>query len=118
MLHRIVPFFTNLSPPATPLTFRRLLSHQRQQTKFLLQQRHNSTQATAAATAAATAGGASSGKHFTALERFPNEYTDWTESQKSVREAIAKILDKYTDEYWLKIDRTGEFPAQRSFTFV
>ncbi|KAG4441713.1 hypothetical protein IFR05_002792 [Cadophora sp. M221] len=35
---------------------------------------------------------------------------DLTESQKTVREAIAKICSRYPDEYWLRKEEAKEFP--------
>ncbi|KIW80829.1 hypothetical protein Z517_07446 [Fonsecaea pedrosoi CBS 271.37] len=35
---------------------------------------------------------------------------DFTESQKTVREAVSKICSKYPDEYWLEHDNKHEFP--------
>lgn len=34
----------------------------------------------------------------------------WTESQRTVREAIAKICSKYPDEYWMEHDNEHKFP--------
>lgn len=34
---------------------------------------------------------------------------DWSESQITVRDAIAKICSRYTDEYWLEKDNKHEF---------
>ncbi|KAK2599110.1 hypothetical protein QQS21_005451 [Conoideocrella luteorostrata] len=37
---------------------------------------------------------------------------DLTESQRTVREAIGKICQKYPDEYWLKREKSKAFPAE------
>lgn len=34
----------------------------------------------------------------------------FTESQQTVRDAISKVCEKYTDEYWAEKDRKHEFP--------
>ncbi|KAJ5127138.1 hypothetical protein N7448_007917 [Penicillium atrosanguineum] len=46
-----------------------------------------------------------------ATEYLQTHDTDLTDSQKTVREAIAKICANYSDEYWLKQDETKKFPA-------
>lgn len=48
--------------------------------------------------------------HAQATEFLPSNLPDWTESQRAVREAIAKICSKYPDEYWLEKDTNHEFP--------
>ncbi|KAF5017652.1 hypothetical protein F66182_10402 [Fusarium sp. NRRL 66182] len=48
--------------------------------------------------------------HAYAKEYLPNNLPEWTESQRSVREAISKLCAKYSDEYWLEKDREHEFP--------
>jgi hypothetical protein len=48
-----------------------------------------------------------------ALERFQDGNPDWTETQRMVREATAKICEKYDDDYWLSVDRSGRFPTER-----
>ena len=50
--------------------------------------------------------------HAQAQEFLQSNQPDWTESQKEVREAIAKICTKYTPEYWLEKDRAHEFPHE------
>lgn len=35
---------------------------------------------------------------------------EWTDAQRSVREAIAKIVTKYPDEYWMEHDTEHTFP--------
>ncbi|EGP84712.1 uncharacterized protein MYCGRDRAFT_75494 [Zymoseptoria tritici IPO323] len=47
--------------------------------------------------------------HAPATEYLQSYNVDWTESQQSVREAIAKICTKYPDEYWLEKDNKHEF---------
>ncbi|HKX37040.1 MAG TPA: acyl-CoA dehydrogenase family protein, partial [Burkholderiales bacterium] len=34
-----------------------------------------------------------------------------TEEQQKIREAIAKLCERFPDDYWLKRDREGGFPA-------
>jgi acyl-CoA dehydrogenase len=36
----------------------------------------------------------------------------FTEEQDAIREAIAKICARFPDEYWLKKDKEGGFPAE------
>lgn len=48
--------------------------------------------------------------HSRATEYLPSNMPDWTESQRTVREAIAKICEKYPDEYWLEKDDKHKFP--------
>lgn len=48
--------------------------------------------------------------HALATEFLPTNLPDWTDSQKSVREAIAKICVNYPDEYWAKHDEEHKFP--------
>ncbi|KIL88482.1 isovaleryl- dehydrogenase [Fusarium avenaceum] len=48
--------------------------------------------------------------HSRASEYLPSNLPEWTESQRSVREAIAKICAKYPDEYWLERDTEHKFP--------
>ncbi|MGO1500708.1 MAG: acyl-CoA dehydrogenase family protein, partial [Marinobacter sp.] len=33
-----------------------------------------------------------------------------TEEQQAIQESVRKIVDSYSDDYWLETDRTGEFP--------
>ena len=47
--------------------------------------------------------------HSQATEYLQNHDVDLTDSQRSVREAIAKICSKYPDEYWLKLDEEKRF---------
>jgi hypothetical protein len=46
------------------------------------------------------------------LQYLQNNNHDWTESQKTVREAISKLMTNFPDEYWLEIDKTGRWPAE------
>ncbi|KAJ4273145.1 hypothetical protein NW764_012393 [Fusarium oxysporum] len=48
--------------------------------------------------------------HSHATEYLPSNLPEWTDSQRSVREAISKISAKYTDEYWLERDTEHKFP--------
>lgn len=48
--------------------------------------------------------------HAQATEYLQSNQPDFTESQRSVREAIAKICSRYPDEYWLEKDNSKEFP--------
>ncbi|KAL6415716.1 Acyl-CoA dehydrogenase fadE12 [Ilyonectria robusta] len=48
--------------------------------------------------------------HARATEYLPINLPDWTESQLSVREAVAKVCSKYPDEYWLERDNEHKFP--------
>ncbi|KAI1017683.1 hypothetical protein LB504_003799 [Fusarium proliferatum] len=48
--------------------------------------------------------------HSRASEHLPSNLPEWTESQRSVREAISKICVKYTDDYWLERDTKHKFP--------
>ncbi len=48
--------------------------------------------------------------HALATDFLPTNLPEWTESQKSVREAIAKICVKFPDEYWAKHDEEHKFP--------
>lgn len=48
--------------------------------------------------------------HARATEYLPSNLPEWTESQRSVREAIAKICSQYPDEYWLERDDEHKFP--------
>ncbi|EEU33621.1 uncharacterized protein NECHADRAFT_56371 [Fusarium vanettenii 77-13-4] len=52
--------------------------------------------------------------HARATEFLPSSLPEWTDSQRAVREAIAKICAKYPDEYWLKRDNNHEFPWELS----
>lgn len=46
--------------------------------------------------------------HGQATEYLQSYDVDWTESQKTVREAIAKICADYPDEHWQKLDSSHE----------
>ena len=48
--------------------------------------------------------------HARATEYLQSNQPDFTESQRTVREAIAKICSKYPDEYWLQKDNSKQFP--------
>ncbi|KAJ6002518.1 acyl-dehydrogenase domain-containing protein [Penicillium sp. IBT 35674x] len=48
--------------------------------------------------------------HARATEYLPSNLPEWTESQRSVREAISAICSRYTDEYWLERDTEHKFP--------
>lgn len=48
--------------------------------------------------------------HAQAQEFLQSNQPDWTDSQRTVREAIAKICSKYPPEYWLKKDQEHSFP--------
>ena len=48
--------------------------------------------------------------HSQATEYLQSNQPDFTESQRTVREAIAKICSKYPDEYWLQKDNSKQFP--------
>jgi len=52
----------------------------------------------------------SRGVHALATDYLSTNFPGWTESQKSVREAMAKILVNYPDEYWAKADEKEAFP--------
>ena len=39
-------------------------------------------------------------------------YADYTESQTTVREAIAKICSRFPESYWLDIDNTARWPSE------
>lgn len=47
--------------------------------------------------------------HAPATEFLQSYNVDWSESQITVRDAIAKICSRYTDEYWLEKDNKHEF---------
>ncbi|KAM0747674.1 acyl-CoA dehydrogenase NM domain-like protein [Meredithblackwellia eburnea MCA 4105] len=46
------------------------------------------------------------------LDKLHNNFLDWTEEQKDIREAVAKIMEKYDDDFWLKKDLAHEFPTE------
>lgn len=48
--------------------------------------------------------------HAQTQEFLQSNQPDWTESQKTVRETIAKICSKYPPDYWLKKDNEHSFP--------
>jgi alkylation response protein AidB-like acyl-CoA dehydrogenase len=48
--------------------------------------------------------------HALATDFLPTNLPDWTDSQRSVREAIAKICVNYPDEYWAQHDEEHKFP--------
>ncbi|KZO89526.1 acyl-CoA dehydrogenase NM domain-like protein [Calocera viscosa TUFC12733] len=47
-----------------------------------------------------------------ALELLQNHNPDWTESQRTVRQAVADVVAKYDDEFWLECDNKKTFPHQ------
>ncbi|KAI8716104.1 hypothetical protein NCS52_00903300 [Fusarium sp. LHS14.1] len=47
-----------------------------------------------------------------ATDHLPSQLPEWTESQRQVREAIAKICSQYSDEYWLERDTKHMFPSE------
>ncbi|KAK2789112.1 hypothetical protein FQN52_006375 [Onygenales sp. PD_12] len=48
--------------------------------------------------------------HAKATEYLQAQDPDWTESQRTIRESIAKICSKFPDEYWLEADQTKRYP--------
>ncbi|RSM06963.1 hypothetical protein CDV31_008805 [Fusarium ambrosium] len=50
--------------------------------------------------------------HARATDHLPSQLPEWTESQRQVREAIAKICSQYNDEYWLERDTKHKFPSE------
>ncbi|KAL2678475.1 hypothetical protein Neosp_009221 [[Neocosmospora] mangrovei] len=50
--------------------------------------------------------------HARATDHLPSQLPEWTESQRQVREAIAKICSQYSDEYWLVRDIKHKFPSE------
>lgn len=48
--------------------------------------------------------------HARATDYLPSNLPEWTDSQRSVREAVAAICSKYPDEYWLERDIEHRFP--------
>jgi alkylation response protein AidB-like acyl-CoA dehydrogenase len=48
--------------------------------------------------------------HAQATEYLPSNQPDFTDSQRTVREAISKICSKYPDDYWLQKDNSKQFP--------
>jgi hypothetical protein len=77
--------------------------------KMLLRRVLNSVSVGAARCCYATSASPSKGR---ALERLQNYNPDWTESQREVRGAMAKLLEKFDDEYWLEVDRKARFPVE------
>ncbi|TKA80570.1 hypothetical protein B0A49_00622 [Cryomyces minteri] len=51
-------------------------------------------------------------RSFPATEYLQTQDPDLTDSQRTVREAIAKICAKFPDEYWLDIDQTKRWPIE------
>jgi hypothetical protein len=51
-------------------------------------------------------------EHAKALQYMPM-YEDWTDSQKSVREAITKLCQPFDDAYWRSIDKEERWPVER-----
>lgn len=50
--------------------------------------------------------------HAQTQEYLQSNQPDWTESQKTVREAIAKICSRYPPEFWLQKEREHSFPTE------
>lgn len=50
--------------------------------------------------------------HARATEYLQSQDPDLTESQRTVREAIAKICAKFPDEYWARVDQSHELPTE------
>jgi alkylation response protein AidB-like acyl-CoA dehydrogenase len=50
--------------------------------------------------------------HGRATEYLQSNDPDWTDSQRTVRESIAKICSKFPDEYWARQDETKKFPTE------
>lgn len=48
--------------------------------------------------------------HARASDFLPTDLPGWTESQRSVRSAVASICTNYPDEYWLERDTQYKFP--------
>ncbi|KAJ4248447.1 hypothetical protein NW762_012784 [Fusarium torreyae] len=48
--------------------------------------------------------------HSRATEYLPSNLPGWNDSQRSVRDAIAKICENYPDEYWMESDNEHKFP--------
>jgi hypothetical protein len=51
------------------------------------------------------------------LQYLQNNNPDWTESQKTVRDAISKLCEPFGDEYWREIDKTERWPTERTLIF-
>ncbi|EXJ75369.1 isovaleryl-CoA dehydrogenase [Cladophialophora psammophila CBS 110553] len=56
--------------------------------------------------------------HAQTQEYLQSNQPDFTESQRTVRESIAKICSKYPDEYWLEKDNSKEFPTDLHADFA
>src|SRR4051812_45925122 len=50
--------------------------------------------------------------HAQAREYLPSSQPDFTDSQRTVREAIAKICRNFPDEYWLEVDESKRWPVE------
>lgn len=50
--------------------------------------------------------------HARATEYLQNQDPDLSESQRTVREAIAKICSNFPDEYWARVDESHQFPIE------
>ncbi|KAF2100464.1 acyl-CoA dehydrogenase domain-containing protein [Rhizodiscina lignyota] len=50
--------------------------------------------------------------HGIAQEYLPSGQPDFTESQRTVREAISKICESFPDEYWLSCDEAKRWPSE------
>lgn len=50
--------------------------------------------------------------HARATEYLQNHNPDFTDSQRTVREAIAKICSSFPDEYWAQLDEKKQFPFE------
>ncbi|OAA65380.1 Acyl-CoA dehydrogenase/oxidase [Niveomyces insectorum RCEF 264] len=48
--------------------------------------------------------------HARATDFLPSNLPEWTETQRTVREAVAKICANYPDEYWLQRDNDKAWP--------
>ena len=47
-----------------------------------------------------------------ATEYLQNHDPDFTDTQRTVRDSIAKICSKFGDEYWLRADKEHRFPVE------
>ncbi|KAL4894876.1 acyl-CoA dehydrogenase/oxidase [Aspergillus ambiguus] len=47
-----------------------------------------------------------------------SQKNNWTESQRTVRDAIAKICNKFPDDYWARLDQTKQFPTDLHSTLA
>jgi alkylation response protein AidB-like acyl-CoA dehydrogenase len=56
--------------------------------------------------------------HAKATEFLQSSDADLTDSQCTVREAIAKVCSNFPDEYWLKADKTKRFPTELHTAFA